>query len=35
MGTFYSGYFSYTWDGSGTIWMNIQWEDTPVLYIVP
>ena len=35
MGTFYSGYFSYAWDGGETIWMNIQWEDTPVLYTVP
>ena len=34
MGTCYSGYFSYSSDGVGNIWMDIQWEDTPVLYIV-
>ena len=34
MGMCYSGSFSYFSDGGGNIWMNTQWEDTPVLYIV-
>jgi len=32
---YYSGYFSYSWDGEDSIWMTMEWEDTPVLYIVP
>ena len=35
MGTFYSGSFLYFWDGGENALMSIQWEDTPVLYIVP
>ena len=34
MGTCYLGSFSYSSDGGGNIWMSIQWEDTPVQYIV-
>lgn len=34
MGMCYLGSFSYFSDGGESIWMNIQWEDTPVQYIV-